>query len=367
MARFGSPSNSSTREKALRALCAALGDESTQVRSAAGWALSNLGPKAASAVVDLDRALDGADKSLRVTAAEALMRIDPSATRPRVIAALRLLLADQSIPEHWRAIQILTSVQGEDATAALLVPLLENRATRIQATHDLITQCANAKPLRPTLLKALASDDGFLRDEAALFFLEHEPDVAPRAIETLAEQIVDPLDGSYLLWDLIRKTREASPSSITSLVSAIVARLTRANKSTSRVNAIMALGEIGPAATSSVPALLDASKSSDLNVAGRAVEALVKVDPQSAATRLPSLLDWVRPGQDTSVRLSALVSLRDLGPAATTAMPALVKVADEDDLTISAAAIEAISRIDPATGAALKQAVVNGALRPSDD
>lgn len=171
--RYGSPSDSRTREKAVRALGAGLGDESPQVRRACGWALFNLGPKATSAVVDLDRALDGGDKPLRVTVAEALMRIDPSAARPRVIAALRSLLADQSIPrDHWRAIHILTRAQGEDATAVLLVPLLENedRATKIQATNDLITQCANAKTLRSTLLKALASDDGFLRDEAALFF-----------------------------------------------------------------------------------------------------------------------------------------------------------------------------------------------------
>jgi hypothetical protein len=84
-----------------------------------------------------------------------------------------------------------------------------------------LVSAPSAKALRPTLIDAMASDDGFLRDEAALFFLKHEPGMAPRTIETLAEQIVDPLDGSDLLWGLIRKMREASPGSITPLVSAL--------------------------------------------------------------------------------------------------------------------------------------------------
>jgi HEAT repeat protein len=370
VAKYGSSAGRSVRERALRALCAALRDESPQVRVAAVWALLSLGPSAKSAVADLDRALEAADKLLRVAAAEALMRIDASASRPRVVAAMGSLIADKSIRlDHWRAVHILTFAQGEDATAALLVPLLkdQDRATRIQAVNDLIMHCGNAKALRPVLLDALTSDDGFLRDEAALFFLKQEPGMAQRAIETLAEQIVDPLDGSYLLWDLVRKMREASPGAMTPLVSALVARLGPAHKPTSRANAIMALGEIGPAAKSAVPGLLEESKSGDLKIASRAVDALVKVDPRTAATRLSSLLDWMRPGQDVAIRLSAMASLRDLGPAAASAMPALVKAADEEDLTISAAAIEAISKIDPPTGAALKQAISQGVLRSRDD
>ena len=127
------------------------------------------------------------------------------------------------------------------------------------------------------------------------------------------------------------------------------------------------LGEIGVEAKSAVPALLEVSETGDNKVAPTAVEALVKVDPQAAATKLSSLLEWMRPGQVSSVRLSAMVSLRELGPAAATAMPALLQVAEEQDLTISAAAIDAISKIDRSTGAALKQAIVKGALRPPDN
>ena len=89
VSRYGSPGENGAHDSALRALSAALGDPSPQVRDAAGWALFNLGSKAASTFGELDRAMDGADKSLRVIAAEALMRIDPTVARPRVIAAMR--------------------------------------------------------------------------------------------------------------------------------------------------------------------------------------------------------------------------------------------------------------------------------------
>ena len=364
IARYGAPTDSDARERALRALCASLRDPSPQVRVAAGWAFFNLGPKAKSGVCELDRALNGADKALRVVAAEALMRIDPAATRARVAASMRMLLTDQSIPsEHYRAVQILTRAQGEDATADMLLPSVKDNdhGKRVQAIDMLLMHCTHAKTLMPALVLALTSDDGFVRDEAALFLLKHDPSMATRTIDTLVEQIVDPLEGGYLHWDLIRKMREVAPGSITPLVPALVARLTRAKSTVSRVNAIIALGEIGPEARSAVAAMLEATRSADLQFAGRAVEALVKVDPRSALTRLSTLLDWMRPGQDSAVRLSAMASLRDLGPAAATAIPALADLTDEEDLTISAAAIEAISKIDPAAGAALKSAIENGA------
>jgi hypothetical protein len=153
----------------------------------------------------------------------------------------------------------------------------------------------------------------------------------------------------------------ASPGAITPQVPELIKRLARVSQPESRVNAILALGVIGPEAKPAVSAMLEESRTAYLKIAGSAVEALVKVDPQLAATRLSSLLDWMRSGQVTSVRLSAMASLRDLGLAAATALPALLKVAGEEDLTISAAAIEAISKIDPATGAALKQAITEGA------
>jgi HEAT repeat protein len=160
---------------------------------------------------------------------------------------------------------------------------------------------------------------------------------------------------------------ETFTTSLSRLARALVDKLARANKAIVKVNAIRALGEIGPDAMPAVPALLDASKSSELEIALPAVEALVKIDPPSAVTRLHSLLAWMTTGHNSTTRLTAIASLRDLGPTAAIAIPALLHAADEEDLAISAAAIEAISSIDPATGSALKQAIEKGALRSRDD
>jgi HEAT repeat protein len=162
------------------------------------------------------------------------------------------------------------------------------------------------------------------------------------------------------------RAREATTDSYL-LARALVDKLARADKAVVRVNAIGALGELGPDAMPAVPALLDASRSGDLDIAIRAVEALVKIDSRSAATRLPSLLDWMTAGHDSTIRLTAMASLRDLGPAAATAIPALLHVADEENLTTSAAALEAISRIDPAAGSALKQAIEKGTTGSPND
>lgn len=383
IARYGLSLESRVHERAIQAVCTLLGDGSPQVRGAIRSALWNLGPMARSAVVDLERALDGADKPLRILAAEALLRIDLTATRPHVIAAMSALLTDQSIRlEHWRLVKVLTSAQGEDAMAAMLIPLLKHPepGIRLQAVNDLITHCTQAKAFKATLIEALASDDVGMRSEAALFLLELEPSVADRAIVTIAEELTAPIEGSYLQWGLVDRMRQraspmfsltmgpqASPAVLTRLARALVDKLARADKAIVKVNAIRALREIGPDAMPAVPALLAASKSGDMKIATAAVEALVKIDPTSAASHVPSLLAWMTVGHDSTTRLTAIGSLRDLGPTAATAIPALLRAADEENLAISAAAIEAISSIDPATGSAIKQAIEKGALSSPDD
>ena len=126
--------------------------------------------------------------------------------------------------------------------------------------------------------------------------------------------------------------------------------------------AITALGEIGPQASLAVPALIEVSSEKNLDVAAHAVASLVKIDSRSAATRLPSLIEWMRPGHGTRVRLRAMAAVRDLGSAAASAIPVLLEIADEDELAISTGAIEAVSPIDRVTGRTLKQSIARGEI-----
>ena len=292
----------------------------------AGWTFWSLGPKARSAMSDLDRALDGPDKALRVMAGDALLRIDRKAARARVIAALAPLVTDKTIRlEHFRLIRVLIDAQGEERTAAMLIPLLKNPdlEIKLQAVYDLTMQVSRAKVLKPVMIEALASADGGMRAEAAFFVLKHEPAMEARAIDVLAGQIADPLAGSHVSWELIRRTRAASSASVKPLASKLVELLGRATKRTARTNIIKALGEVGAEAVSAKPALLELSESSDPRIATRALAALVKIDPRGTETKVPSLVEWIKPGHDSAVRLSAMASLRDLGPVAATAIPAL--------------------------------------------
>jgi HEAT repeat protein len=93
----------------------------------------------------------------------------------------------------------------------------------------------------------------------------------------------------------------------------------------------------------------------------------VKIDSKSAQTEIPALVNWTVSREESAIRLGAMAALRDIGPPAAAAVPALLEAADEEDLSISAAAIEALARIEPATAAALKRAIETGALRSRDD
>ena len=145
IARYGSPSESSARERAVGALCAALRDASPQVRTAAGWALFNLGPKARSAVAELDRASKGRTSrygsSPRKQCFGSTRRRRARALPPPCVSCSPI---NRSGSATGAAVRVLVLAQGEDATAALLLPLLKDKdiATRFQAINDLIEHCA---------------------------------------------------------------------------------------------------------------------------------------------------------------------------------------------------------------------------------
>jgi HEAT repeat protein len=284
------------------------------------------------------------------------------------------LLKDKSVRlEHYRLIHVLKSAIGEEATAAMLVPLLKDPdlEIRLAAAFDLTVHCPNARALRPAMLEALAGDDLTMREEAAFYFLSHDPGMSDRVLDLLADQTAKPGEGSYLAWDLVKRTREATPGLMKPFAARLAARLGARLGASTQPNGplfvMAALGEIGPEAAASVPALLNLSAAKDLDIATRAVAALVKIDPQTAAAKVDSLLEWVAPDHESPIRLSAMASLRDLGHYAAEALPTLLKLADEKDLAISAGAIQAISKIEPSTGRALKEAIARGETTSNDE
>jgi len=362
--------DAASRELALGAVRRALEDSSPRVREAAGWTLWNLGTLAKSAAGDLDRALDGPHQAPRVVAAMALLKICPNEARPRIAAAMASLLEDHSDPfNHHRAVTTLINAIGEDAMAIRLAPLLksQNRDTRSGAMLDLTVHCPNAKALTSYLKDAMASPDAGIRCDAALFLVAHRPELASQALDLLVAEIVNPVEGTYYFSHVIDQLKRMSPQSLARVAGRLADALPEITNGERRVYVIMALGQIGPDAKAAVPALSEAANSSDQLAAVRAVESLTKIDPKTAAAKLPALVGLMKPGHAAAVRWVALAALRDLGPAAVTAVPELLKVVDEEDLTVSTAAIEALTKIDPPAAAAIKQGIESGALRSRDD
>ncbi len=369
ISRYGSRVAPSATDQAILGLCDLLDDESAPVRRAVLTSFFTIGPRAKAVVRELDKSLNDTDKSLRVAAAEAMLGIDPQATSDHLSIALAALISDQSLRmEHWRLVAALVRAQGADRTAVLLIKALKHWdfQTRMQALSDLLVHCPSAKGTRAAMIEILNGRDPMMCEQAAFYFLKSEPGMAARAIDALAKQIMSPQEGNYLAWDLVKRTKDASPGSLEPLASILLERLSRAPEPAVREFIITALGEIGPDAAEAAAVLLELSNEKDLDTAMRAVEVLAKIDPKSAATKLPALVEWMRPGHDSKVRLRAIAALRDMGSAATSALPALLGIADEEDLAISAGAIEAICRIDPVTGRTLKQSVERGEIGSDD-
>ena len=344
------------------ALAAALGDRADEVRRQAAIALGDLGPEGRPATAALDGALAGGDGDLRVYAAWALLKVDRAGARDRVIAALIAMLTDPAIVrECWRLDRILFDEIGVDGMVAVLVPRLRHPdpATRRDAVERLMGWCPDAAATRPVALDALDAPDGGLRCEAAFFLLERGDPLAPRAIATLVEQLVNPRDGSYTIEDLVKRVREQSPGSIGDLVAGVVGF--RGEEPKTSFLAIHAWRVIGsPAALPAAPRLRDLLPAPDEAVRAQAAEALAEIDPPSALPAIPRLMESARPGREVGIRLTALAALGKIGPAAAGAVPTLVELVDEQDIAISAGAIEALGRVDPPRAAALKRAIIGG-------
>ena len=287
-----------------------------------------------------------------------------------MIVAMAPMLTDLPMRfEHFKVVAILTRAQGEEATAGMLLPLLKNAdpETRMTAIQDLATHCSGAKAVRTAMIEELKSDDPGMRQEAAVFFLAHEPDMVGRAIDALLERITNPTEGSHFGWALVSRLRVASWSSVKPLVPKLLELLGPSTRPPSRVFAIAVARRDSAGMLAGVPVLLELSNEKDLEIATRAVEALVQIDPRVAATRIPSLLKWMAAGHDSTIRQRAIASLLDLGPRAATAIQALLTLAEDDDAKISVGAIEAISKIDPPTGETLKQVMVRSDAGSDDE
>lgn len=130
-------------------------------------------------------------------------------------------------------------------------------------------------------------------------------------------------------------------------VSSYVNQIDR-GKPDEKATAIRMLGEIGPAASESVPALIKVLASKELELRYEAIVALGQINSESKQT-VPALVR-ILSEPTPSLRHAAIDALRKFGHDANTAIPQLKKLMSDKEPLISVGAARAIAEIETPQG-----------------
>jgi HEAT repeat protein len=271
-----------------KAWIADLEDARASLRVQAGLALAELGPRAREAEAPLTKATKDKDPEVRYAAVFAL---GASGTEGRfAVLSLAEALRDEASFVRWSAAQALEKL-GPKAKVA--VPAL---------TQVLMDGFKDFRPLRAA--------------QAAVALVKIEPG---------AKEI----EGSIRL--IVEKLLEFEG----------------ADSDGSRAVAARMLGECGPAARASVPALVKRLKDLEPPVRVAAAAALMKITPETETELALSTLVAELGNADVFVRLLAADALGELGPRARKARGTLARLLEDPEPEARHAAMDALKRIAP--------------------
>jgi HEAT repeat protein len=340
-------------------------------------ALSAIGPEAREAVPALLALLRDPGPNTALAVAEVLVHIGPAA-----IAPIAALLRDPNVAFRRFAVTVLAEF-GPAAREALpaLLSALEDSDTLVRAgaAHVIEAIGPAARDAVPTLIASLALAQSQVRFACAVA-LGHIGKDAKEARAPLRECLLDPskevrFAAALALGRIDEKNVEAVPSLQEALHDA---------DPDVRIAAVDSLTRIDKAwIPPSVPVLLGVSdKPYYLNVRLRAIEGLVDLAPERAKTALPlltaelndvdpairlhaaTLFERIESEQTFPLVLALAGGLRDrdplgrklliqglgaLGPKAREAVPALVRLLQDDLPALRPEAAKALRAIDPRT------------------
>lgn len=110
-----------------------------------------------------------------------------------------------------------------------------------------------------------------------------------------------------------------------------------------RIDAAQTIGELGPAAKSAIPALLQALKGNDTAVRGAAIAALGEIHGEPE-TIIPLLITYL---DNDNLNDEAAKALGNYGALAKAAVPKILPMLHAPDKDARAASAEALMKIDP--------------------
>ena len=366
LGRIGGPSLT-----ALPSLLTAVSDENERVRRAALFALDRIGPSAKGGI---RQALADKDPSLRAAAVAALPQFHAEATS--VVRAVVTALEDDDQRVRFEAARALCELPVESESMRQAVPALvealghPEASVRAQAAKSLQAVGRNAAEAVPVVLSTLKDTDAQVREQAAkaLRIIGPAAEIALPVFVKLADDEDVRLAAIRGLWPLAN-----AGDGVQRVVDVLATKLDDHHQKV-RWQAAQGLFRIGsPAKTKLIATLEDA----DLEVRFHAANALASIGPDAAvaATALAELVQsdpepqvraracWalgkikalektpviVEAFQDSSARTRQFSawSLETIGPEAMSAVPALIKLLDDEDDLVRARAESALKVIDP--------------------
>ncbi len=388
-------------EKAVTALIAAVKDSDVRVKNSSVKALRRIGPAAKDAVPALINMLKDDDKNVAASAAGALGSIGTEAENavPALIDTLKdcyvrwssadalVKIGPASIPSLKHAVKNSKDTCGKYAAAVLekmnrgeeetapaaavnhksedkeperksltaaeikdtkkqeavpeLIKMLETKdiALRIKAMAALENKGPEASAAVPVLIRMLKKEDDYFIRSLAAYVLEQTGLQTKEYVHSVIEMLYDP-DG-FNRWNAVRILAETGEAEIPLLINVLGER-----NLTVQSGASEALTNKGYAA---VPDLMAAFKDngSDLYRSGRIANILSEIGPPA----VPALIEELK-NPDKNIQAGAADVLREIGPEAKDAVPALIQLFNDrgwvtDDIRRTAA--YALGEIGPAS------------------
>ena len=371
---------------AVEALTAELEDENPQTRAQAAKALGRIGDAAKPAAKALARAIADKDASVRRSAIGALRRIKPGEDMvvPLMIEALAStddatrLSAVRSLAEFGEAI-VPTMIKGmsddrtvywaclvlgevgpkaKDAVPALATALEHKHPeVRHEAAYALRSIGPDAKDAVPQLTKAMDDKQLAVRRSAALALGTIGP-AAAEALPALQKhtQHEDELMTVNAIW-AVEKVKP-DPNHLKTVAAPALIKFLKNKDKAVRQTAALGLLDLNPGPAIMVPAFSSAIQDEDPAVVSDMLSAIASLGAP-AVPRLIKALEFPK------ARLRVVEILGRIGPAASDAVPALVKYANDPDANIRREVFATLGSIGPAAKSALPAATA--ALKDEDD
>ncbi len=246
----------------------------------------------------------------------------------------------------------------EEARKPARTPLLQAlkdpiASVRNGAAYGLGSFPEDARVVVPALVEALKDKEARVRCAAALS-LGYMGPAARQSVPLLIELLKAPFqveEAALGYQDLGRRNAAIALGCITRNTDVAVKPLIEAFKDQGlevAEHAVMALGEIGPAAKEAIEPLRQVLKNDNrARMRIHSAASLARIDPPTYTKSSVAFLIKALNDKQQYVRHNAVDALQDIGPAAKEAIPALTRLLKDDDGVLARRAARAIRVIDP--------------------